>query len=74
MFWINWINILVELDIPQGKEPIEDMSTTILMNVSIQINSKNKFIDELKMELDVLITLGAGDLDTLIPDLIKILK
>ena len=70
--------ILVEL-YPAREEPIEDISSATIFDKCTNPNKfliyKINLVDELKkMELDVLITLGAGDLDTLIPDLIKILK
>ncbi|MCC7025931.1 MAG: UDP-N-acetylmuramate--L-alanine ligase [Saprospiraceae bacterium] len=70
--------ILVEL-YPAREEPIEDISSATIFDKCTNPNKflihKINLVDELKkMELDVLITLGAGDLDTVIPDLIKILK
>lgn len=69
--------VLVEL-YPAREEPIEGISSeTIYNEVTCQktLTTKSQLIDLLKTkQFDVLLTLGAGDLDTMLPQICEALK
>lgn len=72
---LSVLDELILLDIyPAREEPIEGVSSEMIMEMMNHPNtvvvSKNKLIDELKnREIDVLMTLGAGDIGALVPEI-----
>ncbi len=74
------LDSLILLDIyPAREEPIPGVtSEVILKNVAIEektLLSKDKLLAKLdKIDLDVLVTFGAGDIDKLVPEITKYVK
>lgn len=72
---LSSLDELILLDIyPAREEPIEGISSQLILDkVNIKnkiLCSKEELLDELKKrELEVLVTLGAGDIETLLPEI-----
>ena len=77
---LSMLDELILLDIyPAREEPIEGISSQLIFDkVTIQnktLCSKDELLDLLKKkDAEVLVTLGAGDIETLLPEIEKILR
>jgi len=71
---------IILLDIyPAREEPIEGVGSHLILDkiknpMKVQCSKENLLHTLDKMKLEVLLTLGAGDIDTLVPEITNYLK